>query len=78
MYEQLIHIRIFCEKEFYDVWISNTYVLDDFIEDIEGKLFTRKITYQHFIFHIENKCILDGTKSFAQNDVIQGDHLILF
>lgn len=78
MYEQLIHIRIFQKREYFDVWIANTYDVDDFIEDIKDRVFVNKYVYKHFLFHLENNRILDGGKSFEQNNVIQGDHLILF
>lgn len=78
MYEQLIHIRIFRSPKYFDVWIANTYGVDDFIDDIKNHVLVNKYVYKHFLFHLENNRILEGNKSFMQNDVIQGDHLILF
>lgn len=76
--KQLIHIKVFNQSCQHDVWISDCYKIDDFLEDIKESWFCAKYAYKHFIYHVELDCFLDGTKSFKENQVIQSDHLFLF
>lgn len=78
MSEQLIHIRIFLKPVIHDVWINDLYVINDFINDVKKTWLKYHAHYNHFFYHVEQKRVLDGTKTFKENQVIQSDHLILF
>lgn len=78
MSEQLIHIKVFYNPEYLNVWIGNSYRINDFIDDIKNTWIQGKYSYSHFFYHLENDCILQGDKTFEENYVVQGDHLILF
>lgn len=78
MHEILIFIQIFNEKKIHDVWISDTYVIGDFLNDIVSMWCKDSYQYDHFFLLKHSNDILDITKTWQENDIVSGDHLILF
>ena len=75
---QLIHVKIFNQDKEFDVWIENSCIIEDFINDITKLWFKDTYMYEHFLYHTIEKRILNNNKSFKENHVIQSDRLILF
>ena len=78
MQDIFIHIKIFTQSKFHHVWIRDTYVIEDFIQDIEKSWPLERTTFAHFFYHTESGRILNSGKTFRENAVISGDHFILF
>lgn len=78
MNDFLVHIKVFDQKKIHDVWVGQNSIIRDFIADIEHSWFQGNFNYEHFCYHVEGERILAGNHSWLDNDVLPGDHFILF
>lgn len=78
MQEVMVHIQVFTQEKTHHVWIRDTYIIRDFLQDIQDSWILENTSFEHFFYHVESNCVLDSTLSFRQNQVVSGDHCILF
>lgn len=78
MNDFLVHIKVFDQKKAHDVWVGKDSVIDDFMTDIEHSWYQGEYNYRHFCYHVEKERILSPEGTWSSNNVLPGDHLILF
>jgi hypothetical protein len=78
MNDFLVHIKVFDCVRVHDVWIGENSIIQDFILDIVHSWFHGKFNYEHVCYHVEKDRILSSASTWADNEVLPGDHLILF
>ena len=77
MKKYLLHIKVLPHPYVHDIWMNSQGNVGSFIKDISGKWLCERYTFDHFPFHVENRRILDNQKTWQENFVCTGDHLIL-
>lgn len=70
-------MKIFVEEKKHDIWIDETMLVHEFIEDVVEKYVFDKYYYDHFLFDVQSNIFLDPDKNFRENKVLSGDLLIL-
>lgn len=75
--KRLIHIRVFCHRQEYDVWMDPKEIMNDFLVDIQNTWLHDVYTYVHFLYHVETESVCDGTKTMDENQIVSGDHLLV-
>lgn len=74
----LLHIKVFSEKRWHDVWIQKDANIGYFILDIQDSWLIEDYAYEHIFYHCEANRFLVSEQTWEENYVCSGDHLILF
>ncbi|MGM9946475.1 hypothetical protein [Floccifex sp.] len=73
----LLHIKVFTHPYPHDVWMQEDGQVENFIKDVTKKWLCEKYTFDHFMYHVETKRVLENDKTWKENRVLPGDHLLL-
>lgn len=73
MTEYLLHFKISNHNLEHHVWISSSYIVEDFMKEIES--FWEIEGYE--LFGLETKSFLDQKKSWFENQIVSGDHILV-
>lgn len=73
MTEYLLHFKVFNQEQEHHVWVSNSYIIEDFMKEIEP-LWKIK---GYELFGFETKSFLDQKKSWFDNKIVSGDHIMV-
>lgn len=78
MNQILIHIKVFTMKEEQDIWVSPCFVVEELMQRLKALWLHGRYRYENGLYLMEEKRFLDLKKTLEENQVIQGDHLILY
>ncbi len=74
MNETLMYIKTMEEKNYRIVWISPWFPVHLLIEQMHK---TQNMHFDPCIYWVEQKMILDPSRTLEENKVVSGDHLIV-